>query len=216
MKRHDLADLNLDEVSLVGKAATGKRFLIFKSQGGTEMRQQPARANFGRARVAPVSKADIESIVKAAVEPIRKENEELRAILRKKDYVDIAKSEFSELATPEEGAEILKSLEALPSEARKPILKALKHANAAKREAGKLLYHPFGSDIPAPGSSSAQFEELVTKELDMIKKSSNYPTDPKVLRAKAVAQVSKSNPQLAKAVVAEERANVVKMHAGLI
>ena len=27
----DLSDLELDEVSLVGKAANGKRFLIFKS-----------------------------------------------------------------------------------------------------------------------------------------------------------------------------------------
>ena len=69
--------------------------------------QLPAGAKT-RARGAQVmvSKADIESIVKAAVAPIAAENKRLSGIvekqadqLREKEYVAIAKSEFSQLGT---------------------------------------------------------------------------------------------------------------------
>lgn len=211
-----LYDLELDEVSLVGKAANNRKFLIYKSEGVTMRQTKPARADkAGAGASVRVTKADILDIVQKAVEPIRKENAELRAILRKKDYESIAKSDFSEIGTPAEGAEILKSLEGLPTEARKPILKALKQANAMKAEAGKLLYHPFGSERPAPGSSTAQFEELVSKKMGAIQKSGDGPTDPKILRAKAVAAVTRENPQIAKAVIAEERHAVVRSQMGV-
>ena len=106
---NELTDLELDEVSLVGKAANGKRFLLYKSANGSVpmTKTKPARADKAGAR-ALVSKAELLDIVQKAVEPIRKENEELRSILRKKEYEQIAKSDFSGLGTPEEGAEILK------------------------------------------------------------------------------------------------------------
>jgi len=212
-----LYDLELDEVSLVGKAANNRKFLIYKSEGVTMRQTKPARADkAGAGASVTLSKADITDIVQKAVEPIRKENAELRAILRKKDYESIAKSDFSELGTPAEGAEILKSLEGLPSEARKPILKALKQANAMKAEAGKILYKSIGSDRPAPGTSMAEFEALVTKHESLIQKSGSGPTDPKVRHALAVAAATRENGALAKAVMAEERANVVKAQMGVI
>jgi len=214
---NELTDLELDEVSLVGKAANGKRFLLYKSANGSvPMRKtKPARADKAGAR-ALVSKAELLDIVQKAVEPIRKENEELRSILRKKEYEQIAKSDFSGLGTPEEGAEILKSLEALPTEARKTILKTLKQASVMKAEAGKLLYHPMGSDRPAPGTSSAEFDALVQKHESLIQKSGHGPTDPKVRHALAVTAATRENGALAKAVMAEERANVVKAQMGVI
>ncbi len=214
---NELTDLELDEVSLVGKAANGKRFLLYKSANGkgVTMRQtKPARADKAGAR-ALVSKAELLDIVQKAVEPIRKENEELRSILRKKEYEQIAKSDFSQLGTPEEGAEILKSLEGLPSEARKPILKALKQANAMKAEAGKILYKSIGSERPAPGSSTAQFEALVKARMGEIRKSGDAPKDPKVLNALAVAAVTKEHGALAKAVMAEERQAAMRIQTGV-
>ncbi|MDD3088259.1 MAG: hypothetical protein PHP89_06830, partial [Candidatus Omnitrophica bacterium] len=93
-----LYDLELDEVSLVGKAANNRKFLIYKSEGVTMRQTKPARADKAGAR-ALVSKAELLDIVQKAVEPIRKENEELRSILRKKEYEQIAKSDFSGLGT---------------------------------------------------------------------------------------------------------------------
>jgi len=214
---NELTDLELDEVSLVGKAANGKRFLLYKSANGSVpmTKTKPARADKAGAR-ALVSKAELLDIVQKAVEPIRKENEELRSILRKKEYEQIAKSDFSGLGTPEEGAEILKSLEALPTEARKTILKTLKQASVMKAEAGKLLYHPMGSDRPAPGTSTAEFEALVQKHESMIQKSGSGPTDPKVRHALAVTAATRENGALAKAVMAEERAGVMKAQMGVI
>lgn len=214
---NELTDLELDEVSLVGKAANGKRFLLYKSANGSvPMRKtKPARADKAGAR-ALVSKAELLDIVQKAVEPIRKENEKLRSILRKKEYEQIAKSDFSGLGTPEEGAEILKSLEALPTEARKTILKTLKQASVMKAEAGKLLYHPMGSDRPAPGTSMAEFEALVTKHESLIQKSGSGPTDPKVRHALAVAAATRENGALAKSVLAEERAGTVRAQMGVV
>ena len=176
---------------------------------------KPARADKAGAR-ALVSKAELLDIVQKAVEPIRKENEELRSILRKKEYEEIAKSDFSGLGTPAEGAEILKSLEALPTEARKTILKTLKSASAMKAEAGKLLYHPMGSDRPAPGTSMAEFEALVQKHESLIQKSGSGPVDPKVRHALAVSAATRENGALAKSVLAEERAGTMRAQMGVI
>lgn len=212
---NELSDLDLEEVSLVGKAANGKRFLLFKNtQGVGKMKTKPAGAvRAGAGASVALSKADITDIVEKAVEPIRKENAVLRASLRKKDYESIAKSELAELGTPEEGAEILKSLEGLPSEARKPILKALKQANAMKAEAGKMLYHPLGHNRPAPGSSTAQFEAIVEKHLGEIRKSDTGGKSAKVLRARAVTKAAEENPEMAKAVMGEHKQAV---HAAFI
>jgi hypothetical protein len=222
----DLSNLELDEVSLVGKAATGKRFLIFKSttkgKGGNTMMTAPAGATSTGAGEALVSKADIMDIVQKAIAPLQDENRQLRKalqkqtdVLRKKDYVDLAKSHLDELGTPEEGAEILKSLESLPSDARKFILKTLKQTNAMKKEAGRMLYKSIGSSRPAPGSVSAQFYSLVDARMNEIRKSGTAPKDKVVLKSLAMDAISQEYPDLARAVIAEERAAVVRRQMGV-
>lgn len=213
---NELSDLELDEVSLVGKAANGKRFLIFKNSKGEPMtKTKPAGATKAGASVAQVSKADIISIIEKAVEPIRKENAQLREILRKKDYEDIAKSEFSELGTTEEMTTILKSLEDMPTEARKPILKALKQTNAMRKEAGAMLFKSVGSSRPAPGSHRAEFTRLVDARLAEIRKSETKIKDPVVLKSMAMDAISKEHPELARQVLTEERQNQIKSQMGV-
>ena len=222
----DLSDLTLDEVSLVGKAANGKRFLIFKSmqksKGSMTMKTKPAGATSIGAGEALVSKADIMDIVQKAIAPLQEENALLRktvekqtAVLRKKDYVELAKSHLDELGTPEEGAEILKSLESLPSDARKLILKTLKQTNAMKREAGQILYKSMGSSRPAPGSVSAQFYSLVDSRMNEIRKSGTAPRDKVVLKSLAMDAISQEYPDMARAVIAEERSAVVRRQMGV-
>jgi hypothetical protein len=176
--------------------------------------RKPAGARAG-AGAAQVTKADIMDIVQKAVEPIRKENAKLRETLLKKDYEEIAKSHLGALGTPQEGAEILKSLESLPDEARTTILKGLKQANAAKKEAMAVLGTQMGSNRPAPGSATAQFEAIVEKKVGEIRKSGEGSKDPKVVRAMAVAAATRENGALAKAVIAEERQASFKMQAGM-
>jgi ribonuclease D len=230
MPKNDLFNLELDEVSLVGKAANGKKFLIYKSmnKGRTDMRQNaPGRAAKAGAG-ALVTKADIASMISGAVEkaiqPLADENKLLRksikaqgTMLRKRELEEIAKSKLDSLGNPAEVADILKSLEDsdLPQDARKSILKTLKQANAIKKESMKLMGGQIGSSRPAPGSAMAEFEELVNKEASEIKKSATAPSDPKVLNAMAVAAVTKSHGKLARAVIAEERQASFRFQAGV-
>ncbi|MCX8207693.1 MAG: hypothetical protein N3G75_07675 [Methanothrix sp.] len=218
-----LSDLELDEVSLVGKSANGRKFLVFKSKGESKMTTVPTRAESSRADEALVSKAAIMDIIQKAVEPIAKENRELRKelerqneLLRHKNYIEVSKEYLGELVSPEEGASILKALENVPSDARKVILKSLKQANAVKREASKLLYHPMGSSRPAPGSAMEEFNALVEKRMSEIRKSGSAGSDPKVLRALATQEITRERPELARAVLAEERANTMKAQLGAI
>lgn len=206
-----LSDLDLEEVSLVGKAANKRRFLVFKSGAGRNDQTQTG-----------LSKAAILDIVQKAVAPLAKENQNLkkelqkqRELLRKKSYVELSEKHLSEIVSPEVGAEILHSLEALPADARGKILKTLKQANAVKKEVSRFLYHPVGTDRPAPGSARAEFDALVEKRMSEIRKS-GAGSDPKVLRALAVQQLTREKPELAKAVLAEERANYVKTFAGVM
>jgi len=186
------------------------------------MKTAPAGATSTGAGEALVSKADIMDIVQKAIAPLQDENRHLRKalqkqtdVLRKKDYVDLAKSHLDELGTPEEGAEILKSLESLPSDARKFILKTLKQTNAMKKEAGRMLYKSFGSSRPAPGSVSAQFYSLVDSRMNEIRKSGIAPKDKVVLKSLAMDAISQEYPDLARSVIAEERAAVVRRQMGV-
>lgn len=168
-ERFNLADEEIDRVDWVHKGANGARVAIIKfedtnSKEGIMMKTKPAGARAGSG-AGQVSKADIMDIVQKAVEPIRKENARLRETLLKKDYEEIAKSHLGSLGTPQEGAEILKSLESLPEGARTTILKGLKQANAAKQEAMAVLGTSIGSSRPAPGSATAQFEAIVEKQI---------------------------------------------------
>ena len=214
---NELTDLELDEVSLVGKAANGKRFLLYKSANakGVTMRQtKPARADKAGAR-ASVTKADLEAMisgaVRKAVEPIAEENRVLKSIVEKqtglledKEFVAIAKSDFSELGTPEEVATVLKSLKGIKSEERKPIIQMLKQTNAMRKEAGKLLYSPLGSSRPAPGTPADAFNAAVEERLAQIQKSADAPKDAKVAHALATTWVTRNKPELLQALVGDE------------
>lgn len=69
----DLTNLEIDEVSLVGKAANNKKFLIFKSMESDEMVDtEPAGAKPIEPTQAHVEKADIDSIVEKALIEERK------------------------------------------------------------------------------------------------------------------------------------------------
>jgi hypothetical protein len=222
---NELSDLELDEVSLVGKAANGKRFLIYKNSKGVPMtKTKPAGATKAGASEAQVTKADIISIVEKAVAPLQEENAKLRKslakqneILRKKDYEQIAKSEFSELGSTEEVTTILKSLEGLPSEARKPIIKTLKAANAMRKEAGAMLFKSVGHSRPAPGSHRAEFYSLVEKKQGEIRKSDSGKAikDAMVLKSIAMDEVSKEYPELAQQVLREEREAQIQSQMGV-
>ena len=220
---NELTDLDLDEVSLVGKAANGKRFLIFKSleksiKGDKMKMTKPARAaktGAGASVTSAVTKADILAIVQKAVEPIQKENKRLRDIIQKKDFEEIAKSDFGELGDHTEIAAVLKSMEGLPSEARKPIIKALKQANAMKKEAGAMLYKSVGSSRPAPGTGRAEFAALVEKKLAEVRKSNSKISDPMILKALAIDEVSKEYPDLAMKVNSEQKQDAIKRQIGV-
>lgn len=186
------------------------------------MKTTPAGATRTGAGEALVSKADIMDIVQKAIAPLQEENARLRQtvqkqtdVLRKKDYVELAKSHLDELGTPEEGAEILKSLEVLPAESRKLILKTLKQTNVMKREAGQILYKSMGSSRPAPGSVSAQFYSLVDSRMNEIRKSGTAPRDKVVLKSLAMDAISQEYPDMARAVIAEERSTVVRRQMGV-
>lgn len=221
---NELSNLELDEVSLVGKAANGKKFLIFKSmqksKEGITMKTKPAGAKAGSG-VAQVTKADIAAMIseeiQKAVKPLVQTVQKQSTKMRKQELEGIAKSYLGELGNPSETATILKSLEDsdMPAEAKTSILKTLKQANAAKKEAMGILGSQMGSSRPAPGSATAQFEAIVQKHEGMIQKSGNGPTDPKIRRAMAVSAATRENGKLAKAVIAEERQASFAMQAGM-
>ena len=228
----DLSNLELDEVSLVDKAANGKKFLIYKSlqttKGSMMMRDQLPAGAKTRARGAQVmvSKADLEDIVRKAVAPIAAENKRLSGIvekqadrLKEKEYVAIAKSDFSQLGTPEEFATILKSLETLPTESRKAIIIALKKADVTKAESMRFLGSTLGvSAVAAPGSAIAQFNTLVDGRMGEIRKSAGdkAPRDQRILKAKAQDEISREQPELALAVLREQRENANRIQMGAV
>jgi len=224
-----LSDLELDEVSLVGKAANGKKFLIFKSmdksKGSITMKTpKPAGASAGAGR-AQVTKADIVDIVNKAIAPLQEENARLRksldrqtSMLQSKEYVEIAKSHFSELGKPEDVAKDLEAIAALPKESRDRVLKSWKQANAMKKESNAILTKAIGTSRPAPGSAREEFYGLVEKKIGEVRKSDagkKAGDNPAVLKALAITEVSKEHPDLAKMVDAEQRADMVKKQMGV-
>jgi hypothetical protein len=221
MMKNDLSNLELDEVSLVGKAANGKKFLIYKSMQKSKgsnvmMKTRPSGAKTG----APVTKADIEAMVsegiKKAVAPLVETVKKQSTKIRKTELEGIAKAHLGELGNPGETATILKSLEDsdMPAEAKENVLKALKQANAIKKEAMGVMGGSMGHNRPVPGSATAQFETLVEKHLKEIRKSDTGNKNAKVLRARAVTKASEENPELAKAVMLEHRQNVHAAYIG--
>ena len=212
---NELTDLELDEVSLVGKAANGRKYILIKSREGVPMtKTEPARADKAGAR-ASVTKADLEAMisgaVRKAVEPIAEENRVLKSIVERqtslledKEFVAIAKSDFSELGSPEEVAPVLKSLKSMKPEERKPIIQMLKRTNAMRKEAGKLLYSPLGSSRPVPGTPADVFNAAVEERLAQIQKSADAPKDAKLAHAMATTWVTKNKPELFRALTGGE------------
>ena len=219
---NELSNLELDEVSLVGKAANGKKFLIFKSmqksKEGIMMKTKPAGARPG-ASAAQVTKADIQDMIskgiQEAVKPLVETVQKQSTKMRKQELEGIAKSYLGELGNPGETATILKSLEDsdMSAGAKESILKTLKQANAAKKEAMAVLGTQMGSSRPAPGSATAQFEVIVEKHLNEIRKSDTGHKSAKVLRARAVTKAAEENPALAKTVMGEHKQAI---HAAFI
>lgn len=93
---NDLSELEIDEVSLVGKGANNKKYLIIKSMESeitTEI--EPAGANGGAgASVAQVSKEDVDgAVAKAVMEAIEKEQKERSEAIKKAVDEAIAKEQ---------------------------------------------------------------------------------------------------------------------------
>ena len=66
-----------------------------------------------------------------------------------------------------------------------------------------------------PGSAAEEFEGLVKKEMEVIRKSSSAPKDQKILWAQAVTAISKSHPDLARKVMNEEKGESVMAAMGV-
>ena len=208
----DLKDLDLDEVSLVGKAANNRKYLIIKNTNGSVpmTKTKPARADKAGAR-ALVSKADLNAMinvaVRKAVEPIAEENRILKstverqtALLEDKEFVAIAKSDFSELGVPEEVATVLKSLKGMKPEERKPVLQILKRINAMSKEAGKMLFQSTGYDSRAVVEKSAA-AEIGAKAQALIQKGEDGIKDIAIARN----EIRKRYPDLAQRERQEEQ-----------
>ena len=103
----------------------------------------------------------------------------------------------------------------LSPEVKKGILNMLKGAAAVKKEAGKYLFSPMGANVAKPGSAAEEFEGLVKKEMEVIRKSSSAPKDQKILWAQAVTAISKSHPDLARKVMNEEKGESVMAAMGV-
>lgn len=224
-ERFELSDEEIDRVDWVHKGANGATIAIIKfvdqksKEGIKLMKTKPAGARAGSG-VGQVTKSDIAAMIseeiQKAVRPLVETVQKQSTKMRKQELEVIAKSYLGELGNPSETATILKSLEDsdMSAGAKESILKTLKQANAAKKEAMGILGSQMGSSRPAPGSATAQFEAIVAKHDNIIQKSGNGPTDPKVRNAMAVAAATRENGKLAKAVIAEERQAAFRMQAG--
>lgn len=213
-----LSDLDLDEVSLVGKAANGKKkFLIFKSQERVTKMTPPAPEN----KADNIQKAVDDAVRKAMraeqhkTEAIRKELNVEKAKRRRAELADIAKNKLDAFGPVEKTTDILKALEDsdMALDQKKQIIATMVQANEIKKTSA--MFESFGSNRPEPGTPTAKFEALVAEEEARIRKSETGSNDPKVRKALAEDQVSKEHPDLARAVIAEENAAVMRQSMGV-
>jgi len=219
---NDLSNLELDEVSLVGKAANGKKFLIFKSmqksKGSMKMKDtKPAGARAGAGEAQVITKADIEGIVNnavlEAVSGVKQENVNLKkalqtekSIRRQAELKTIAKSDYPELGDTSHTAKVLKSMEDsnLPEADQKIIKDFMRQANEVKKEAMKVLGAQIGTSKAAPGTPAAAFNAAVEERLGEIRKSADAPKDAKVAHAQATTWVTQNKPELFRALTGGE------------
>lgn|GEM_PF-629051 len=214
---NDLKDEDIDRIDWVGKAANGRRIAIIKFTGsGNSMKTRPAGAKTEAAgaeveKSDGITKADIEAIVTSAVskavEPLQEENAQLRKAVHKMssasrdaELESIAKSHLSALGPAKETVGILKSVDKLPSGDRKAVLKALKQANAVKKDAMKILSKEYGHNRPIDADADSAIAKVNKMAQSLIEKS-DKPMDISVARTK----VYKMHPELRQQVLEEQK-----------
>lgn len=208
-----LSNLDIDEVSLVGKAANGKKkFLIYKSQQERVRKMTPPAS---KKKATDIQKTVDDAVHKAMVaersrhatetEAIRKELNTEKTKRRRGELAEIAKSQFGALGPIEETVNTLEAIEKsdMPRDEKKKLLVSLKQANEIKKQSD--LFRSFGTGQPAPNTPEAAFEAAVQERQSVVQKSADGPTNPQVARAEAVAWVVKNKPELMAALSGGDR-----------
>lgn len=214
-----LSDLELDEVSLVKNAANGKKkFLIYKSDTKERVRKMTPPAS---PKAIDIQKAVDDAVQKALAgerrktASIRKELDVEKTKRRRAELAEIAKKKLSFIGPVEKTVDKLLAIENsdLPTDVKKGLVADLAQANEIKKQSD--LYKSIGSNRPEPGTPTAEFDALVQKRLKEIRKSGNAGKSMDVLKAMAESEISKENPALARAVIAEERAAAARLAMGV-
>ena len=204
------------EESQAEKSATSR---IKKEDGEEKNEDEEEKKEEEAEKSAPegfVKAADLDAIIKSAISsavtkavaPLQDQIDKQTTQIRKSELEYIAKSDLDGIGQPAEVADALFQIEKsnLPNSTKDSIYKMFRSAAVVKKEAGKYLFNPMGANMPAPGSAAEEFEGLVKKEMEQVRKSADAPADQKVLRAQAVKKVSIANPELVKKYQAEEKA----------
>lgn len=219
MNAYQLTDLDIDEVSLVDKAANGARFLLYKNeQGAPPPAEAPPAppapepetvAKSWLAGLSPEARADLakqldptvaQQLAKAA-EDIAKAQEQIAALVRKDKltgYAAIAKAEGFAHRSPEEHAErLLKFEESYGAEFVAKELEDLR-AQAAALKTSALLAE-FGKSGAQSGAGTAEAEVMAKAEAMVAKGEAKD-------KASAISAIMKSDRALAARYQAEGRA----------
>lgn len=200
-----------------------------KKEGEEEKKEEEEEKKEDKAeKSAPegfVKAADLDAIIKSAVSsavskavaPLQEQIDKQTTQIRKSELEHIAKADLDGIGQPAEVADALFQIEKsnLPNSTKDSIYKMFRSAAVVKKEAGKYLFNPMGANMPAPGSAAEEFEGLVKKEMEQIRKSADAPKDQKVLRAQAVQKVSVANPELVKKYQGEEKADSFRSLMGV-
>lgn len=214
-----LSDLELDEVSLVKNAANGKKkFLIYKSDTKERVRKMTPPAS---PKAIDIQKAVDVAVQKALAgerrktTSIRKELDVEKTKRRRAELAEIAKKKLSFIGPVKKTVDKLLAIENsdLPMDVKKGLIADLAQANEIKKQSD--LYKSIGSNRPEPGTPTAEFGALVQKRLKEIRKSGNAGKSMDVLKAMAESEISRENPALARAVIAEERASAARLAMGV-
>ena len=216
-----LSDLEIDEVSLVGKAAIGKKFLIYKSASKERVRKMTPPAS--KKKATDITKAVDDAVQKAMADERRKTDlirKELTAVKTENRRAKLTKFVQDKgmvvLGPVDKTVDELLAIEKsdLPKETKKSLVNKMIQAAEIKKQSA--LFDSLGTSQAAPGTPMAEFDALVEKKLTEIRKSDTGHKDQTVLKALAEDAVSKERPDLARAIIAEERAAVYKRTVGVI
>jgi hypothetical protein len=172
-----------------------------------------------------ISKSAVEALitkaVNAAVKPLVDKNTELEKSIQMSAYVNKAASELPALGDPNAVGPILFEIEksAISPETKTQLANLLKRADAMNKAATPLLFKAQGYEHTAqtvPDSASAKMDSLVAARMGEIRKSADIAGKPEnVIKAMAVAAVTKENPQLARQVLVEEQQSTARAQMGV-